>query len=93
VSGEPPEVRAVFLAVHLLTKLGEELLVKNSPDTEREMLKRTRQLTRILERRLLGECPAEDENVVDLERQKSRRAVMAELGVPARPDPRPPRAA
>lgn len=83
-----PDVRPVLLAVRLLAHLSEELLVGDSPATEREMLKRSRQLTRVLELRLTR-SRRPNGKVVELERVRSRRQVAAALGI----SPRPPRAA
>lgn len=71
-------------------QLSDELLLGGPPETERELLKRARQFTRLLERKL-GRRPPSGNDVIDLERLRSRRAVMSALGVSA-PDPRPPRA-
>jgi hypothetical protein len=83
---------AIYLAAHLLSRLSDDMLLGDAPATEREMLRRSRELTRLLERKLLGRRRPNGENIIDLQRLKSRREVMAELGIPA-PDRGPPRAA
>jgi hypothetical protein len=84
---------AIYLAAHLLARLSDDMLLADEPSIEREMLKRSRELTRLLERKLLGRRRRPNgENIIDLQRLKSRREVMAALGISA-PDRGPPRAA
>jgi hypothetical protein len=74
----------------LLAKLSGDMLLGDAPAVERELLKRSRELVRLLEKKLLGRRRPNRKNVIDLARRKSRRAIMEALGV-HRPDP--PRAA
>jgi hypothetical protein len=76
---------AIYLSTRLLLEYGEQLLAVEVPEVEREMLRRTRQLVRLLEGRVMKDAP--DRDVIDLERQRSLRAIRAALGVPPRSPP------
>jgi hypothetical protein len=80
------------LLAHALVKMSGELLLGDSTATRREMLKASRQLTKVLERELLGGRRPRQENVIDLVRLQNIRALTELLGGCA-PDPRPPRRA
>jgi hypothetical protein len=84
---------AIYLAAHLLARLSDDMLLADAPTVEREMLRRSRELTRLLERKLLGRRRRPNgKNVIDLQRRRSLRAVEEALGCRA-PDREPPRAA
>jgi hypothetical protein len=80
------------LLAHALVKMSGELLLADSTTTQREMLKVSRQLTKLLERGLLGGRRPHGENVIDLVRRQNVRALVELLGGSTL-DPRPPRAA
>jgi hypothetical protein len=82
---------AVYLAAHLVAHVSEVMLLGDSPQLEREMLKRARELVRLLEGRLLDERRPKGKNVVDMGRRLRLRAIRAAMGI-SEPTP-PPRAA
>jgi hypothetical protein len=84
---------AVHLSTRLLAEFGEELLL--GPPTEyqvQELLRRSRELVRLLEGRIrCGRLEAR--NLIDLDRRRRQRAIRAALDLPPSPrSPQPPAA-
>ena len=83
---------AIYLSAQLLARLSGDMLLGDCARTERELLKRSRELVRLLERKLLGRRRPGRRNVIDLQRRRSLRTVEEAMGI-YRPDREPPRAA
>lgn len=80
---------AAHLSTRLLAAFGEDLLIAApSADEEREMLRRARELVRLLEGRLRSER-CDIANLIDFDRRRRLLAIRAALGVPPPRSPPP----